>query len=35
MDEAIISFMRRRHGLLIGERTAEEVKIDARHRLPR
>ncbi len=27
MDDAIISFMRRRHGLLIGERTAEMVKI--------
>jgi rod shape-determining protein MreB len=27
MDEAIISFMRRHHGLLIGERTAEHVKI--------
>ena len=27
MDDAIISFMRRRHGLLIGERTAEQVKI--------
>jgi rod shape-determining protein MreB len=28
MDDAIISFMRRRHGLLIGERTAESVKIE-------
>ena len=28
MDEAIIQFMRRRHGLLIGERTAEQVKIE-------
>ena len=27
MDDAIISCMRRRHGLLIGERTAENVKI--------
>lgn len=27
MDEAIISYIRLRHGLLIGERTAEEVKI--------
>ncbi|MGE0041077.1 MAG: rod shape-determining protein [Vicinamibacterales bacterium] len=26
MDEAIALFMRRRHGLLIGERTAEQVK---------
>jgi rod shape-determining protein MreB len=28
MDEAIIQFMRRKHGLLIGERTAEQVKIE-------
>jgi rod shape-determining protein MreB len=28
LDEAIIQFMRRRHGLLIGERTAEQVKIE-------
>jgi rod shape-determining protein MreB and related proteins len=28
MDEALIQFMRRRHGLLIGERTAEQVKIE-------
>ncbi|MEW6322371.1 MAG: rod shape-determining protein [Acidobacteriota bacterium] len=28
MDEAIINFMRRRHGLLVGERTAEQVKIE-------
>lgn len=28
MDEAIIQFMRRRYGLLIGERTAEQVKIE-------
>jgi rod shape-determining protein MreB and related proteins len=28
MDEAIISFIRRRHSLLIGERTAEQVKIE-------
>ena len=27
MDDAIISLMRRSHGLLIGERTAEDVKI--------
>jgi len=27
LDEAILQFMRRRHGLLIGERTAEAVKI--------
>ncbi len=28
LDEAIMQFMRRRHGLLIGERTAEQVKIE-------
>ncbi len=28
MDEAIIQFMRRRHALLIGDRTAEQVKIE-------
>jgi rod shape-determining protein MreB len=28
MDEAIIQFMRRRHGLLIGERTAEQIKVE-------
>lgn len=28
MDEAIIRFMRRRYSLLIGERTAEQVKIE-------
>lgn len=28
MDEAIISYMRLRYGLLIGEKTAEEVKIE-------
>ncbi|HXG90110.1 MAG TPA: rod shape-determining protein [Vicinamibacterales bacterium] len=28
MDDAIIQYMRRRHGLLIGERTAEQVKIE-------
>ena len=27
MDEAIIQFLRKRHDLLIGERTAEEIKI--------
>jgi rod shape-determining protein MreB len=27
MDEAIINYMKRQHGLLIGERTAEQVKI--------
>jgi rod shape-determining protein MreB len=28
MDEAIISYMRRRHNLLIGESTAERIKMD-------
>ncbi len=28
MDEAIIEFMKRAHGLLIGERTAEQIKIE-------
>jgi rod shape-determining protein MreB len=28
MDEAIIQYIRRKHGLLIGERTAEQVKIE-------
>jgi rod shape-determining protein MreB len=28
MDEAIISYMRRRHNLLIGESSAERIKID-------
>ncbi|MGE0815296.1 MAG: rod shape-determining protein [Vicinamibacterales bacterium] len=27
MDDAIIAFLKRRHGLLVGERTAEDVKI--------
>ena len=27
MDEAIITYVKRRHNLTIGERTAEEVKI--------
>ena len=28
MDEAVISWIRRKHNLLIGERTAEQIKID-------
>jgi rod shape-determining protein MreB len=28
MDEAIMDYMKRQHGLLIGERTAEQIKID-------
>ena len=28
MDEAIIDYMRKSHGLLIGDRTAEQIKID-------
>lgn len=27
LDEAIVSYLRHKHGLLIGERTAEEIKI--------
>ena len=26
-DEAVVRFMRKKHNLLIGERTAEEIKI--------
>ena len=32
MDEAIISYLRRQHNLLVGEATAEKIKIDDRHR---
>ena len=28
MDEAVMQYMKRKHGLLIGERTAEQVKIE-------
>jgi rod shape-determining protein MreB len=28
MDEAIIEYMKRTHGLLVGERTAEQIKIE-------
>ena len=28
LDEAIIEFMKRNHGLLVGERTAEQIKIE-------
>ena len=35
MDEAIIAFIRSRHGLLIGERTAEDGEDPPRLRLPR
>jgi len=28
LDEAIIEFMKRSHGLLVGERTAEQIKIE-------
>lgn len=34
-DEAIIKFMRKRHNLLIGERTAEELKINIGTAYPR
>ena len=27
-DEAIIRFMRKKHNLLIGERTAEDIKVN-------
>ena len=35
MDEAIIRYMKKRHGLLIGERTAEEMKINIGTAWPR
>lgn len=34
LDEAIIAFARRRHNLIIGERTAEEIKIAIGSALP-
>ena len=34
MDEAIQAFMRRRHNLLVGERTAEQIKIAIGSALP-
>jgi rod shape-determining protein MreB len=34
-DEAVIKFMRKRHNLLIGERTAEELKINIGTAYPR
>ncbi len=34
-DEAIIKYMRKRHNLLIGERTAEELKINIGTAYPR
>lgn len=34
MDEAITSYIRRKHNLIIGERTAEEVKIETGSALP-
>ena len=33
-DEAIIAYVRRNHGMLIGEATAERIKIETRLRLP-
>lgn len=33
-DEAIINYIRRKHNLLIGERTAEQIKIDIGSALP-
>ena len=32
-DEAIVRYMRKKHNLLIGERTAEEIKISDRKRI--
>lgn len=34
LDEAIVAFVRRRHNLIIGERTAEEIKIAIGSALP-
>ena len=34
MDEAITAYIRRKHNLIIGERTAEEVKIETGSALP-
>ncbi len=34
MDEAIITYIRRKHNLLIGERTAEQIKISIGSALP-
>ena len=34
MDETIVSYMRTRYGMLIGERTAEEVKIEVGSAFP-
>ena len=34
-DEAIVRFMRKKHNLLIGERTAEEIKIKIGCAFPR
>ena len=33
-DEALVRYMRKKHNLLIGERTAEEIKINTRRGLP-
>ena len=33
-DEAIVKYMRRKHNVLIGERTAEEMKMQHRLRVP-
>ena len=35
MDEAIINYVKRKYNMLIGERTAEEVKMTDRHGLDR
>ena len=33
-DESLVRYMRKKHNLLIGERTAEEIKIGAAYRRP-
>ncbi len=32
MDRAIVQYVKRKYNLLIGERTAEQIKIEHRHR---
>lgn len=34
LNDALISYMRKKHGLLIGEQTAEEIKVDIGSALP-
>lgn len=35
LDEALVRYMRKKHGLFIGERTAEEIKINIGSAIPR